>query len=272
MTESIDLDAYFARIGYAGSRDATLSTLRALCERHPKSIPFENLDTLSGRVPALDLASLQSKMVAGGRGGYCFEHNGLMEGVLTALGFALQPLAGRVQWGAAPDAPPRPRTHKLLRVATEEGDWLVDVGFGGLVLTAPLDLTRFEPQDTGHGAFRLQPVGGDLQVQARIGGDWSPKYQFSFEPQQPWDYEMANWFVATHATSPFHANLICSRVLDDRRLGLWNGELAVRWRDGRAEKRILDAGGLARALVEDFGLPEAAVVAAAPALERVSGL
>ena len=36
MSEFIDLDAYFARIGYAGPRGPTLSTLRALCDLHPR--------------------------------------------------------------------------------------------------------------------------------------------------------------------------------------------------------------------------------------------
>ena len=272
MNESIDLDAYFARIGYAGPRDASLRTLRALCELHPKAIPFENLDTLMGRVPGLDIAALQAKMIAGARGGYCFEQNGLMEAALTALGFPLQGLAGRVQWGLPVDAPLRPRTHKILRVTTAEGDWLVDVGFGGLTLTAPLDITSLEPQDTGHGVFRLQPAGDDLQLQAMAADGWAPKYQLSLDPQQPWDYEMANWFVAAHASSPFTSNLICARVLDDRRLGLWNGELAVRHRDGRVDKSLLDASALALVLVEEFGLPEAAVAAAAAALERVARL
>ncbi len=45
-----DLDAYFTRIGYAGSRDASLDTLKALHLMHPRAIPFENIDPfLAGR-------------------------------------------------------------------------------------------------------------------------------------------------------------------------------------------------------------------------------
>jgi arylamine N-acetyltransferase len=83
---------------------------------------------------------------------------------------------------------------------------------------------------------------------------------------------MFNWFVATHQSSIFPGNLVCARVFDDRRLGLWNGELAIRHRNGRVEKQTLDAEGLARVLVEDFGLPAETIAAARPALERVAVL
>ena len=43
---TIDLDAYFRRIGYTGPRTATLETLRAIHALHPAAIAFENLDPL----------------------------------------------------------------------------------------------------------------------------------------------------------------------------------------------------------------------------------
>jgi hypothetical protein len=38
---SIDLDAYFKRVGYYGPRDASLDTLRELHHLHPQAIAFE---------------------------------------------------------------------------------------------------------------------------------------------------------------------------------------------------------------------------------------
>ena len=83
MTDSLDLDAYFARVGYRGPRHASLETLEALHLAHATSIPFENLDILLGRGIQLDVPSLQRKLIAGRRGGYCFEQNLLLA---TALG------------------------------------------------------------------------------------------------------------------------------------------------------------------------------------------
>ncbi len=56
MTEDLDLEAYLARIGYAGDLDPTVETLTALHRAHVLSIPFENLDILLGRPIRLDLA------------------------------------------------------------------------------------------------------------------------------------------------------------------------------------------------------------------------
>lgn len=45
----VDIDAYFARIGYRGPATATLATLRALHELHPDAIAFEAIDVQLGR-------------------------------------------------------------------------------------------------------------------------------------------------------------------------------------------------------------------------------
>jgi N-hydroxyarylamine O-acetyltransferase len=87
MTAQIDLDAYFRRIGYSGDRAPTLGTLRALLLRHTEAIPFENLNPLLRWPVRLDDASLEQKLVRDGRGGYCFEQNGLFLHVLRSLGF-----------------------------------------------------------------------------------------------------------------------------------------------------------------------------------------
>ena len=51
---SFDLDAYLARIGYAGPRDASLDTLKTLHFLHPQAIPFENIDPFLGQPVRLE--------------------------------------------------------------------------------------------------------------------------------------------------------------------------------------------------------------------------
>jgi arylamine N-acetyltransferase len=87
--------------------------LEAVHRAHAVAIPFENLDVRLGRPIRLDLASLQAKLVAGRRGGYCFEQNTLFAAALEALGFRVTRLAARVRLGAARLLP---RTHMLLGV------------------------------------------------------------------------------------------------------------------------------------------------------------
>ncbi|MEP2544736.1 MAG: arylamine N-acetyltransferase, partial [Alphaproteobacteria bacterium] len=75
---SFDLDAYLGRIGYRGAVAPTLDTLTEIQARHPAAITFENLDSLTGRVPSLAPMDVQRKLVTEGRGGYCFEQNLLL--------------------------------------------------------------------------------------------------------------------------------------------------------------------------------------------------
>src|SRR5882672_8664858 len=112
---SLDLEAYFARIGYTGSREPSLAALHTISQAHVQSIPFENLDVLLGRGINLDPAAVFKKLVHDRRGGYCFEQNSLFLRVLETLGFRVAPFSARVRWQRPRDFTP-PRTHVFLRV------------------------------------------------------------------------------------------------------------------------------------------------------------
>src|SRR5262249_12522387 len=123
----LNLDAYFARIGYTGERRAAHAVLDAVHLAHATSVPFENLDIFLGRPIRIDLESVQAKLVHARRGGYCFEQNTLFAAVLEQLGFPVTCLAARVRLGASRVLP---RTHMVLKVEAEGASWLADVGFG----------------------------------------------------------------------------------------------------------------------------------------------
>jgi N-hydroxyarylamine O-acetyltransferase len=247
-----DLSAYVARIGYSGPREATLATLREIVAGHAAAIPFENVAVLPGRGVQLDAAALVDKLVHRGRGGYCFEHNTLLLLALEALGFAVEGLAARVLWNR-PEGDPTARTHMLLRVRLPEGDFLADVGFGGLTLTVPLRLEVGPQQETPHEPHRLVAIDGESELQARLNGAWIPLYRFDRARQLPVDYEMANWYTSTFPNGLFTSNLMCGRPDPDRRYALLNRNFTVRHRDGRVERRTLaDAAELHAVLTRDF--------------------
>ena len=256
MSHVLDLDAYFARIGYEGDAEPTLETLRGLHRAHPQAIPFENLDVLLGRPPALDPATLERKLVAEGRGGYCYEHNGLFAAVLEAIGFRVVPLAARVVWNAPVDRI-APRTHEALFVELDGEAWLCDVGFGREAMSAPLRLNTDEPQTTPHGTYRVTPNGHELLIELQTPTDERlPMYLLSLEPQADIDLELSNWWVATHPSSPFVQGLRVARLLEDGgRIGLLNREFTVRGPDGSLEKTVLEPGEVAGVLSNRFDLP-----------------
>ena len=271
LSDTVDLDAYFSRIGYAGPRTATLDCLRALHVLHPSAIAFENLDPVLGRPVPLDAASLERKLIHEGRGGYCFEHNTLFLRVLEALGFSVTGLSARVLNGRLERD--SPRSHMLLKVDLNGEAYIADVGFGSLTLTAPLRLYETGEQETPHGVFRLVPAGEEFEEQApgnvaanqTIGRSapgedgWRTLYRFSLQKNFMQDFEAPNWFRATHPDSPFVKNLMAARPLADRRLGMFNNRFTIRHLDGRIEKQVLETGReMADVLQDQFGikLPE----------------
>jgi N-hydroxyarylamine O-acetyltransferase len=229
-----DLEAYLARIRYTGTREPTLDVLHALTAAHAQAIPFENLDVLLGR--GIDLApdAVFDKLVRRGRGGYCFEQNGLFLQALTMLGFQAVPLSARVRIDRPRDVVP-PRTHLCLRVELADESWLTDVGVGALSLTRAIRFGLEAEQPTLHEPRRLVREDGRWFHQARLGDAWCDVYEFTGEEMPPVDRELGNWFTSTHPQSHFLNRLIAARAAPDgRRITLQNAELKVRERDGRA--------------------------------------
>jgi len=247
----IDLDAYLARIGYAGPREPTLAVLQGVHRAHFYSVPFENLDVVLRRPILIDPASLERKIVAGRRGGYCFEGNGLFMYALQALGFTVTPLAARVLWERSDPALP-PRSHMLLMVDLEDGLFLADVTFGGQTPPRPLSLAVGIEQATALEPYRLRRTeDGELDLQAQMAGTWGTLYRFTLHPQLPVDFEHANWYVSTHPDSFFSRNVVAAMPGEGCRYTLFNREFRTRWPDGRLEEQRLDdveslAAGLAR--------------------------
>lgn len=235
---SLDLGAYLRRIGCSDRPHPDLVSLRAIALRHPLAIPFENLNVLLGQPLPLDIASLQKKLVVERRGGWCFEHNVLLGTALAKIGFDVTGLAARVMWNVPSDVTPA-RSHMVLRVALDGRVYIVDAGFGGLTLTAPLRLESGIEQETPHERFRLTAAGDLFIMEARIRDEWKPLYRFDLTPQVLADYEVSNWFLCTSPKSHFLSTLVAARVQPDRRYTLRNADFAVHDADGFTDRRAL---------------------------------
>jgi N-hydroxyarylamine O-acetyltransferase len=251
--DAYDLQAYCARVRYEGPRAPEYDTLAALVERHALALPFENLDVLSGRPIPLDPSSLQEKLIGGRRGGYCFEHNTLLEGVLRQMGFDVTAHMGRGRW-RVPAGVTLPRTHMVLTVAVAGERFVVDGGYGGVGLTAPLKLDCPDPQPSLFEAQRVLTSVHERLVQALIGGEWRDLYTFTDEPVPSVDFEVANWYTSTHPASRFRQNLIVSSATRDARFVLYNRELTTYGRGARETRAVDDPDELLDVLSSRFGL------------------
>src|SRR5262245_15176377 len=184
-----DLARYFERIDHRGPVAPTLENLDGIILAHLGHIPFENVDVLLGRHIELEPASIERKLIAEGRGGYCFEQNTLLCHVLESLGFRVGTLAARVRLGR-PRGTVAPRTHLFLRVELPEGPFLVDVGVGGLSPTSALRLELDAVQQTPHeprrlvaegewDGLRLRSPDAKLYHQVQLDGVWQDVCEFT---------------------------------------------------------------------------------------------
>jgi len=248
---ALDLDAYLRRIGYAGERRPTLAALEAVHLAHATTIPFENLDILLGRGVRLDMASLQAKLVAGGRGGYCFEQNLLFAAALERIGFGVTRLAARVRYRARALMP---RTHMTLIADAGGIRWLCDVGFGGEGLMKPVPFGSGEAARQFAWSYRVVPEGGAWVLQSLREGSWLDLYAFTMEPQHHVDYVVANHFTSTHPESRFVRTLTAQLSKPEVRWVLRGMEL-VEDRGERVTTRVLSGEEELLSLLErTFGL------------------
>jgi N-hydroxyarylamine O-acetyltransferase len=262
---ALDLEPYLARIGYSDELTPTVRTLRELHLAHATHVPFENVDVLLRRPILLDLDSITAKLVRGGRGGYCFEHNSLFAAVLEQIGFRVKRLAGRVQMGAPTT---RPRTHMALAVSAEGEDWLADVGFGleGLLYPVPLKLNQpvhhfgWKYRITGDGcsyilqSFHRPDDGPACILQSAHPDGWLPLYSFTLDEEHPGDHEMANYFISTHPRSPMVRTLLVQRPGVELRLMLRNRLLIERTPASGSVTELRDDAAILAILAERFGL------------------
>jgi N-hydroxyarylamine O-acetyltransferase len=247
----LDAGAYAARIGYKGRTEATIETLRELHFAHATSIPFENLDILMGRPISLELDWLHAKLIAGHRGGYCFEQNTYFAAILESLGFKVTRLAARVRFGSAGI---RPRLHMLLSVELDGAPWLADVGFGCTGPLYPLRLDHTEPVRQSAWAFRVWIEHGLHVLQTLRDGSWFDLYSFSFEPQEAVDFVVPNHYTSTHPDSPFVQTLIVQRASKDTRWTLRNRALTVETAKEKTEETLVDDDELIVTLADLFDL------------------
>lgn len=145
------LSHYFERIGFHGAARPDLRTLRALQTLHVCSVPFENLDVQLGLALTTDVEAAYAKIVENGRGGWCYEQNGVFGWALTEIGFDVTRLSAAVMRQHRGEI--SAANHLCLRVRSRDSstDYLADVGFGGSML-API---RLEEAEHRQPPFRL---------------------------------------------------------------------------------------------------------------------
>ncbi len=234
----MDIEGYLQRIRYADPVKPDVQTLHGLQHAHLLTVPFENLDIGLKRPILLDDVSLWNKIVMNGRGGFCYEVNGLFASLLKAIGYDVTYLNAR-------DYHPEDDTFGidfdhltlLVRVPNESTRWLVDVGWGD-TFTHPLEMDNADWQEDGLRAYKLEPFREGYQLWQRgYNGKVERQYYFDLIPHQfPAAYEAACLYHQTSPQSIFTRKRIISRLTENGRVSLDSGHLIITTNGQRDER------------------------------------
>jgi N-hydroxyarylamine O-acetyltransferase len=251
----MDLASYLRRIGYDAAPAADFDTLLQLQRAHLAHIPYENLDVQLGRQLTLDPKDAFAKLVTHGRGGWCYEMNGLFAWVLEAIGFRIMPMTGAVmrsERGASAIG-----NHLVLAVDLDQ-PYLVDVGLGD---------GPSEPIPLRSGIYRQS--WRTVRLEQLAEGWWRfHNVETALAPSFDFQHRPADWAVLqqrchwqqTSPDSRFVQNAICLRHTPSSIIALVGRVLKTIDEHETTDQLIGSANSYAETLRTVFGisLPEAA--------------
>ena len=231
----MDYIQYLQRIQVNKIENPSYSFLSKLQEQHLLTVPFENLDIHQRNKIVLDEDRIYEKIVIGGRGGFCYELNGLFCWLLHSLGFTVSMASARVYMPTKDRFSPE-FDHMVLLVDLEK-TYLVDVGFGDS-FRKTIALPDGKSEDVS-GSYRLRPFasGQDTYIlQKRDDNDWQTVYSFTNHPRLLSDFEEMNDFNQGSPESHFTQQTICSIATKKGRVSLSDDFLTIT--DGSSMRKI----------------------------------
>lgn len=239
MTQE-ELNQYFSRLHIEPVIQPDLETLRTLQFHHLCNIPYENLDSLSGKITSLEHADLFQKIITQRRGGICFELNGLYAWLLESLGYQIRNHAARF---ISREEEVQMRRHRVMTVTIDQKRYLTDVGVNCESPRFPLLLEENLIQSDGISEYQFtkDSFWGWILWQKLAGKEWRRMYGFTEEPQLDLDYVMACVFCDVHILSPVNKFPKISIFTDQENLRIWNDSFQC-FRGGR--------------VVEEYKIPE----------------
>ena len=170
------LDGYLARIGVARPVQADAAALAAVHRAHALGFTWEAIDCFMGWPGSIDPQATWAKVVAGRRGGWCYEINGLLGAALSALGFSVTRLCSGVRREDVGED--MVGNHLTLRVDLADGPWLAETGLGD-ALVDPVPLRLGAVAQRGY-PFAIEAADGDwLRFRNHA---WGGAPSFDFRP------------------------------------------------------------------------------------------
>jgi N-hydroxyarylamine O-acetyltransferase len=205
----VDVAGYLRRLGLEHPGPPSVAALAAIHRAHVQRIPYSTIDIHRGQPGTVDPYQSAARVVATGRGGYCFQLNGALCVLLVALGFRVQCHRGNV-WRLPEDASPDPMpnhlaltVHSLPDDESPDGVWFADAGLGDAL---------FEPIPLRVGAATQGPFGYRLDPSPTVAGGWRFSHDpaggfvgmdFEARPASVGEFRASHQHLSTSPESPF---------------------------------------------------------------------
>lgn len=201
------------RLELTGSMLEQISTVQKF---FAQQFEFENLDVLLANEEPITEQYLQDKMLKHGRGGLCYELNGLLYIVLRDLGFPVQ-LAAATIWVQPRDSYALDRTHVVNLLEYRDTLYLIDSGFGSNLVLQPVALDG-DSVTSCAGTFRLRTEAtekGTMVFEQLTDSGWERRYGL-YPDKIDWSHlDRVKQQIHHSPESSFNKALLIAKVTDD---------------------------------------------------------
>lgn len=232
-------------------REPKLKFLSDITRCHVARFAFSSIGPLLGDELPLDFESLFQRIVIDKRGGYCFEQNGLLYGILEELGFSLNLYLARVIYNQ--DIHPG-LTHRITLVEIDGVRHVADVGFGPQGPSQPVGMPGDESRESRR-IFRIaKRLPNEFHMQTLKDGKFFTLYKFELVRYGQADCEVGHFYSHKHPAASFVNNLVVSRIMDDKIRSLRNHEFSVITESGKHLQAVENAAQLKAILNTQFDL------------------
>lgn len=230
----ITIGDYLERVEITTSITPSYDSLALLQLKHLTTVPFENLDILSGRKIECTQEHFLEKIVTRHRGGFCYELNGAFSWLLRKLGFNITVVSARVKCDAGGFGP---EFDHFTIIAHLDEDYLVDVGFGNFS-SVPVPMSGRAVADN-IGEYRVWTNDDYGHAYEQCAEElWKPNYVFSHVSREiPEFTEMCNYHQIS-PDSPFTNKEVCSILTGEGRLTISGNSLIETVGDSRSTRDI----------------------------------
>ena len=205
---------YLARLGVE-AEEPSVDALARIHRAHVERVPYETFWIHLGERWGIEPASSMERIAHTARGGYCFQLNGALAGLLTALGYEVTVHAAGVHGDAGAAAAMGNHAavvvHGLPSESNPGGRWYVDAGLGD-VLHEPLPLRAWRGSDA-HAGYELAPVSdgvGHWRLAANSAGGVAA-VTIDARPVHIGSFRARHLFNATSGESSFARTVTAQR-------------------------------------------------------------